>query len=346
MKNNTLNAANDREIFWSVAKEFITHQLSDIQKTSPNTIEAYRTSLNKFIDYLECEKGIRREDLTFEAFSRENIKSFLDWMVNEKKYADKTCNLRLTSIHALLEYASHEHNIELMPIYLSACTVKCLKVKDKAIEYFEKLQMKALLSAPDTNTKTGRRNQMMLILYYDTGARNSELLEATYSQIHLDAEIPYMTILGKGRKYRNIPLMDKTVEHLKRYLQEFHKEKDSNLPLFYATTYGNKHRLSSDTVENMIKKYCSECADEGTVMPTKPICHMIRKTRAMDLYKSGMPLAHIQQLLGHENMSTTSGFYAFATLDTLARSMETANVSTSANKKWNDSEILKKIYRL
>jgi site-specific recombinase XerD len=74
---------------------------------------------------------------------------------------------------------------------------------------------------------------------------------------------------------------------------------------------------------------------------------MIRKTRAMDLYRSGMPLTHIQQLLGHENISTTSGFYAFATLDTLEKSMNTVNNNNSVEgRKWNNTDILKKIYRL
>ena len=82
-------------------------------------------------------------------------------------------------------------------------------------------------------------------------------------------------------------------------------------------------------------------------MPERSHCHMIRKTRAMDLYKSGMPLAHIQQLLGHEDMATTSGFYAFATLDILAKSMEAANIaSTVAERKWKSKEVLKQIYKL
>ena len=82
-------------------------------------------------------------------------------------------------------------------------------------------------------------------------------------------------------------------------------------------------------------------------MPEKPHCHMIRKTRAMDLYKNGMPLAHIQQLLAHENMSTTSGFYAFATLETLANSMISANrEETPEGRKWDNENILKKIYAL
>ncbi|WP_230399289.1 tyrosine-type recombinase/integrase [Novisyntrophococcus fermenticellae] len=234
-----------------------------------------------------------------------------------------------------------------MSVYLEVCTVKGVKVRDKPIEYFENKQMKALLSAPEIKSKTGRRNQMILVLYYDTAARISELLEATFSQIYLAADVPYMTIFGKGRKYRNIPLMEKTVLHLKRYFSEFHPEGNRELPLFYATTYGQKHRLSNDTVEGMIRKCSERCLKNGVEMPDKPHCHMIRKTRAMDLYKNGMPLSHIQQHLGHEDMSITSGFYAFATLDTLAKSMDVANKNTSTEgKKWNDKEILKKIYRL
>lgn len=347
MSKNVLNAASDRDVFWNTAKTYLTHQLPEIQKASPNTVASYRNSLNVFIDFLESEKKIPRSKMTFEAFSRENIKSFLDWMINTKKYADKTCNLRLTAIHSLLEYAGHEYSTDIMGIYLSSCGVKCLKVKNKAIEYFESAQMKALLAAPDITTRTGRRNQMMLILYYDTGARNSELLEATCSQLHLQAEVPYMTILGKGRKYRNVPLMNKTIDHLKRYLKEFHENMERDTPLFYAVTHGKKHHLSSDTVERMIIKYSKSCKDAGTEMPEKPICHMIRKTRAMDLYRSGMPLTHIQQLLGHENISTTSGFYAFATLDTLAKAMEKANENSSlGNKKWKDPETLQMLYRL
>ena len=207
--------------------------------------------------------------------------------------------------------------------------------------------MKALLAAPDTNTKTGRRNQMMLILYYDTAARISELLELTMGQLHLDAEVPYITILGKGRKYRNIPLMEKTIRHLRRYIKEFHVGYNAEMPLFYTRTHGNIHALSNDTVEMMIKKYSSACVKKGTSMPEKPHCHMIRKTRAMDLYKNGMPLSHIQQMLGHESMTTTSGFYAFATIETLAKSMAAANKEESPEgRKWNNKEILKKIYSL
>ena len=333
--------------FWTLSKRFVSHQLQDVRKVSPNTVKAYRDSINGFIDYLESEKHVRREAMTFEDFSRANITDFMDWMLNVKKYAKKTCNLRITAIHSLLEFVAHENSENLMSIYLDVCTVKGVKVSPGPIEYFEEYQMKELLAAPNPETRIGRRNQMMLILYYDTAARISELLEMSVGQLHLDAKTPYLMILGKGRKYRNIPLMDKTVRHLKRYLKDYHQDGNPDSPLFYARTYGEIHPLSHDTVEKMIKSYSDQCSKAGTSMPEKPHCHMIRKTRAMDLYKNGMPLAHIQQLLGHENMSTTSGFYAFATLETLAKSMISANrEETKDGKKWDNEDILKKIYAL
>ena len=348
MKRKAINAAKDSATFWELSKDYINHQLPVIQNASANTVNSYRTALNLFIDYLEQQKKISRDTITFAEFNRGNIKDFIEWMRAEKNYAEKTCNLRLTAIHSLLEYAANENSVDLMSVYMESKSVEGLTLSDAPIEYFEGHQMEALLCAPDTDHKTGRRNQMMLILYYDTGARISELLASTPEQLHLNEEIPFIEILGKGRQYRNVPLMDRTIGHLKRYLSEFHGDKPQNIPLFYARTHGTIHNLSPDTVEKMIKNYSKQCEEKGMNMPQNPHCHMIRKTRAMDLYKSGMSLAHIQQLLGHKSISTTSGFYAFATLDTLASAMNKANATSasSANKKWKKKKKKKIIYRL
>lgn len=346
MKKNS-NPTDNSAVFWRISKEFISHRLPEIRKSSPNTVKAYREGLNKYIDYLESEKNIDRAKISFNDFCRSNITDYLDWMLNTRKYAVATCNLRLSAINSLLEYASNEDGINYMALFLESRMIKGPKIKSRPIEYFEGYQIEALLAAPNQKTRTGRRNTMMLVLYYDTAARISELLALNMEQLHLNAEIPYVTILGKGRKYRNIPLMDKTVLHLNRYIKEFHREHEPDTPLFYTRTHGIQHHLSSDTVETMIKKYSIQCEENGTNMPDKPHCHMIRKTRAMDLYKNGMPLSHIQQMLGHENISTTSGFYAFVTIDTLAKSMSVASKENpSAKKKWDDEEILKKIYSL
>lgn len=150
----------------------------------------------------------------------------------------------------------------------------------------------------------------------------------------------------KGDKYRNVPLLEKTKKHLLAYLRKFHTDSDKKEPLFYATMNGQKHSLSSDTLENLIKSSAKAACNKGIEMPTRCHCHMIRKTRAMDLYQSGVPLTHIQQLLGHEDISTTSGFYAFATLDTLSASMAKVDASTKDEKLWKDPKAMKRLYRL
>ena len=75
MKNRK-QKKNDSMEFWMLSKRFVFHQLPEIRRVSPNTVKAYRDSINGFIDYLESEKSIQREAMTFEDFSRENITDF------------------------------------------------------------------------------------------------------------------------------------------------------------------------------------------------------------------------------------------------------------------------------
>ena len=65
------NISGDSRVFWGMSKDFISHRLPEIRKSSANTVKAYRDSLNKYIDYLESEKKLRRADISFEDFSKE-----------------------------------------------------------------------------------------------------------------------------------------------------------------------------------------------------------------------------------------------------------------------------------
>ena len=178
--------------------------------------------------------------------------------------------------------------------------------------------------------------------------RVGELTGLKACDLHLDAEVPYIRILGKGGKYRSVPVMKKTVKHLRGYLREFHGDShDPMAPLFYAVTHGIRHKLSDDCIQKVLKKYAKKCRNEGIPMPEDIHFHMLRKTRAMSLYQEGCPLSYIQQMLGHETISTTSGFYAFVTLDTLAKALERTNPDgRNTEKNWKEKKISEALYKL
>lgn len=202
--------AYDSTFFWETAMRFLDHELSVIRKKSNNTVASYRASLNICIDYLEKLKGLRRERICFQDLNKENLKDYLVWMGREKEWSPKTCNLRLTAVRSLLSYASEEC-MDITPVFVSSKTVRGLTVSSGEIEYFEDDQMTALLQAPGKEKRSERRNRMLLILGYDAAMRVGELVNLKVENLHLDAETPYIRILGKGEKYRSVPLMKKTV---------------------------------------------------------------------------------------------------------------------------------------
>ncbi|PKL10251.1 MAG: integrase [Spirochaetae bacterium HGW-Spirochaetae-8] len=291
------------------------------------------------------EKALVEEQVTFNAFSRQNIKDFISWLI-EKKYAPKIINLKLTAIRSFLKYCSEE-DFELRGIYTDVCTVKKQKEEKRPIEYLQPNATAAILSAYGVSTSKHRRNRMMLIILYDTGARVQELADLNLESLHLDVTNPFITLIGKGRKSRNVPLLKKTVQHLEEYLKKYHPIGEEN-PLFYSFRDRNPHRLSTDSISLVLKTAAKKAKESCADVPKRVHCHMIRKTKAMDLYKNGVPLPFIMQLLGHESMSTTSGFYAFATLEMTSEAMNKAAPSTnlSLEKIWKKEEIKKILYSL
>lgn len=330
--------------FWQLARKYLHEYMPVTRNLSDKSVEAYKQSIKTYLKFLEEQKSLKEERITFDSFSRDNLTEYISWL-KKKKYTAKTINLKLTAIRSFLKYCSEE-DFELRGIYVEACTVKKMKEEKKPIEYLQPVATTAILAAYGTDTKKHRRNRMLLILLYDTGARVQELADLDVSSLHLDHSNPYITLVGKGKKSRNVPLLAKTVMHLREYLKEFHPSL-KELPLFYSMMDNKPHRLSTDSISLILKKAADRARNTCTELPSNVHCHMLRKTKAMDLYKNGIPLPIIMQLLGHESMSTTSGFYAFATLEMMSDAMNSASpVDEAEGKLWKKTEIKKLLYSL
>jgi len=330
--------------FWQMARAYLHDFMPAVRNQSDKSVAAYKQSLNSYLSFLESEKGLKEDLVTFETFNRSNVKDFVEWL-REKKYAPKTINLKLTALRSFLRYCADE-DFELRGTYNDVCTVRKVKEEKKPIEYLQPEATKAILASYDTRTAKHRRNRMILILLYDTGARVQELSDLSLSSLHLDVPHPYVTLIGKGQKTRNVPVLDKTVAHLRKYLEEFHADL-TEAPLFYSRLDGKPHRLSTDSISLILNTAAKNARVSCPEVPERVHCHLIRKTKAMDLYRNGVPLPFIMQLLGHESMSTTSGFYAFATLEMMSDAMNKAAPAFDDSVKiWKKSAIKKLLYSL
>jgi integrase len=136
---------------------------------------------------------------------------------------------------------------------------------------------------------------------------------------------------------------------MRAYIAEFHPgaSPDPTRPLFYARHGGVPTHLSSDTVARVLAAAGDMARESVPTVMEGLHCHVMRKSRAMALYESGVPLPIIMQMLGHESMSTTSEFYAFATQDMMARAIaDSAPAVVSEDTGWLTEERKKALYSL
>jgi site-specific recombinase XerD len=307
---------------------------------SPATIDAYKDGLECYLRYLADARHVARADVSFDWFRRDHVKGWAKWMAEERRNAPKTIALRLTAVTSFLAYAAQE-DITLAALREEAASVKPPKNPKSPVAFLPNAATRAILAAHRGATAKSRRNRMLLIFLYDTAARVSEVTGATLGDVRL-GDAPFAVLRGKGRKTRNMPIMAETANHLRVYLDEFHPEPDPSAPLFHSRKNGRPGALSPDTVSRVLKQAGDLARGGCPEIPARLHCHLIRKTRAMDLYQDGVPLPLIMQMLGHEAMSTTSAFYAFATQQMMADAIRKATPPGLDRPAVNLGQLLKR----
>ncbi|MCD8316906.1 MAG: site-specific integrase [Eggerthellaceae bacterium] len=334
--------------FWSLARTWLYSYLPSVRNLSQTTIEAYRLSLENYLEYLDEEMSVNGDMITFEFFEREYLRGWLKWMQDKKQYSPRTIQLRITSMKSFLRYCRSE-DIGLGALYEAASELRAPKPETISIEYFEEDELKSILSAYNGQSEKSRRNKALLIILYETAARVSELANIRLADISTD-EPPKIYLSGKGSKTRVVPLTKAACEHLKLYLDEFHSGntfKDKSRPLFYSLHHGMPEPLSVDAIARILKGAADIARLTCTSVPDHVHCHMMRKTRAMMLYKQGVALPLIMQLLGHDSVSTTSTFYAFATTEMMQKAIASAMpAQVNEQSGWLTKDKIEQLYTL
>ena len=170
----------------------------------------------------------------------------------------------------------------------------------RLIDFMTRLEVDALLNAPDKSTWKGRRDHALLLLTLQTGLRLSEVTGLNRRDVTFGTGA-HVEVLGKGRKQRAIPLCKPVAAVLEAWLDETGTGQDG---IIFPSMRGG--RLSADAVERLLKKHLATASEACASLKKKRITfHCLRHTTAMDLLHAGVEQSVIALWLGHESIETT-----------------------------------------
>lgn len=322
------NKLKDPELYKAI-KSFLTSYLPIVKKKSPHTVSAYQDALNLYLRFITEEYQIRLQNVATADFCQEKIVAFLEWLKNVRKNEATTINQRLSHIKGFCKYLKKNDVLSFVS-YEEICDIS--EMKDTRVPEFIWLsneEVKLILRQPDTNKKTGIQDRFFLALLYESGCRDDEILHLRVKDFRINKEgEPDVHIFGKGSKHRCTPISKNIMSYYDEYCKIYHPDiqlKQDDF-LFYTVRNGINSQMSADNVQRFMRTYEGKAkAIKNDIPHLHP--HLWRRTRAMHLYISGVPLPLISEWLGHSNEETTR-IYARAT-DEMKR---------QAQRKLNENE--------
>ena len=332
-------ATNESVIIARHINAFLNEYVPSQKSHSSQTLKSYHYALTLYIGFLETEKGISAESLSGGCFSRRIIEEWLQWLMEQRGCSPETCNNRLASLRVFLKYLG-SRNVSLLYISEDATRIPRKKEVRKKVKGMSKKAVQVLLSVPDLSTKAGRRDLALMIIIYSTAARMDEILSLKTGQLHLDAEKPNVTVVGKGSKIRTLYLLPKAVAHLKKYLKEFHGD-TPNLEayVFYSRNTGLHGKMSQPAINKQLKKHARVAHEMYDEVPLDLHAHQLRHAKASHWLEDGMNIVQISFLLGHEQLQTTM-VYLDITLEEELKALVTLEDENDkkVSKKWKNAK--------
>lgn len=269
---------------------------------SDNTISSYSYTFVKYLDYREKNDSISPDELELEDFTAESVEAFLDWLEQDCNCKTVTRNQRLSAIHAFCRYLCRKE-VRLLNQWQQILSVKEKKhAVKKVVDYLTVDETSAILKAVNTEDTSGKRDELMLTLLYDTAGRVQEIADLRFGDITLLTKNTSMVRLtGKGSKTRNVPLSTRTYEMLVPYIESSNgSAKDY---LFVNRTGKN---LTRHGITYILKKYAAKAAETCPSIARKDISpHIMRHSKAVHMLQGGVDLSKIRDFLGHEHITTT-----------------------------------------
>jgi len=257
---------------------------------SGNTLEAYADDLGKLEQYATTFLG----NLRPEQLSARQLQDFVEWIAG-LGFSAATQSRIISGIKTFFKFLLLENDVQQNPAEL----LETPKLRRKLPVYLDVVEIDSMLAQIDRSKPEGERNYSMLETLYSCGLRVSELVNLKLSDLHLADQ--YIKVTGKGNKERLVPIGKSASRLLSAYIQQVR----SHLPVQAASqdiVYLNRRggRLSRVMVFYIIKELAEKAGIRKTLSP-----HTFRHSFATHLVEGGADLRAVQEMLGHESITTT-----------------------------------------
>jgi integrase/recombinase XerD len=270
------------------AIEGFTYYLKVERNRSDHTVESYARDLRRFSAWLEG-RGVRDP----RAVERSHV---ADWLValDREDLGLRSIARARTSVRQLFKFLIKEGTVELDPTAL----VDAPRFAAPLPTVFTTQHVEKLLAAPDRTDPLGLRDAAMIEVLYATGLRVSELVGLTLASI--DADVGLVKVRGKGDKERLVPIGDRALALIGRYLREARPLHDlgGRAPTVFVTRRGK--RMTRQNFWQRLGAHARAAGLRGKVSP-----HVLRHSFATHLLEHGADLRALQAMLGHADISTT-----------------------------------------
>lgn len=264
------------------------HQYIRIEKSlSPKTVEAYMRDIGKFEAFLGDEKSLEKATL-------EDLQAFLTQLYDDGIQARSQART-ISGIKAFYHFLLYSNVIDSDPTEL----LDSPKIGRKLPSVLSIPEIEAILNSVDLSTPEGHRNKAIIEVLYGCGLRVSELVNLRLSQLHFDES--YLRIIGKGDKERLVPIGNIAQKAVNLYVegQRAHlKIKKGCEDIVFLNRRGGQ--LTREMVFIMVKQLAKEAGVTKTISP-----HTFRHSFATHLIDGGADLRAVQEMLGHESITTT-----------------------------------------
>jgi len=269
--------------------------LKNEKNYSNNTIISYKNDLRQLSKYLKCNKILIIPDVRH--ISRNIMRKYIVHLKGSN-YSLRSISRKISVIRSFFKFLTREGMVKSNP------TINLITPKiEKKLPYFLYTQeVNKLIETPPQNTILGIRDRSILELLYGTGMRVGELVGLNIKDIDLYEKT--IRIFGKGSKERILPLGNPSIRALQGYLtirDIFHRnislDKNDQNALLLNRFAG---RLSARSIRRIIIKYMKMAGFNKKISP-----HVLRHSFATHLLGGGADLRSVQELLGHESLSTT-----------------------------------------